>query len=82
MTPNRCGDCKWYEPTRNPDTGRALPSKDGKCNYLVILPNMPKCFLNPYMPQRTAVWRECTVPCQTWAPKAAPKAAKLPRFDL
>ena len=82
MTPNRCGECKWYEPTRNPDTGRPLPSKDGVCTYAVIWPDLPKCFHKPDMPQRTTVWRGWTLPCRTWEPKTAPKAAKLPKLDL
>jgi hypothetical protein len=82
MTPNRCGDCKWYEPTRNPDTGRALTSKDGRCTYSVIWPELPKAFRGARFPVRLPVWRESKDPCVVWAPKAAPKAVKLQKLDL
>jgi len=81
MTPNRCGDCRWYEPTRNPDTGRALTSQDGQCGYSVIWPNLPKAFGAPRMPMRLSVWRENTAPCIAWQPKIAPKP-KPQKLDL
>ena len=65
----RCGDCKHYEPARNPETNRPLPSQDGHCTYPVEWPNLPKCFLPDYrthygnikrvqMPQREPVWKD------------------------
>lgn len=40
----RCGTCIHYQPTRNPDTGRVLPSKAGTCGYPVEWPELPICF--------------------------------------
>jgi len=81
MTPNRCSDCKWYEPARNPDTGRALPSKDGSCTYVVPWPAIPKSmwWSNP---TRIPVWRADTRPCPTWASKTTPKPPKPAKLDL
>ena len=36
-----CGDCLHYEPARNPDTGRVLPSHPGNCGFVVVLPALP-----------------------------------------
>ena len=55
-TPKRyCGNCRHYEPTRSPDTGRPLPSKAGKCTVIVEWPQVPICF---YLRQRNwpIVW--------------------------
>jgi hypothetical protein len=81
MKLDRCGDCRWYEPTRNPDTGRALTSKDGRCTYSVIWPDLPKAFRGASFPLRRSVWRENTAPCIAWQPKIAPKP-KPPKLDL
>ena len=40
-----CGECKHYEPARNPDTNRPLPSQPGHCRYVVEWPTLPKAYL-------------------------------------
>ena len=40
-----CADCKHFKPARNPDTGRGLPSKPGKCGYEVEWPKLPDAYL-------------------------------------
>lgn len=59
----RCGTCRHYQKTRNPDTGRALPSKAGKCAYPVEWPELPICFSTGSYgrcavewPRRNEVW--------------------------
>lgn len=44
MTEKICGTCKHYEPTRNPDTGRVLPSKHGACGFVVVWPVLPLAY--------------------------------------
>lgn len=71
----RCGDCKHYEPARNPETNRPLPSQDGNCTYPVTWPGLPKSFLpDPWShygsarrfqyPQRRPVWKDNAEPCE------------------
>lgn len=31
MTDIRCGTCRHYDPSRNPETGRIRPSEGGRC---------------------------------------------------
>ena len=83
----RCGDCKHYEPARNPETNRPLPSQDGNCTYPVEWPKLPKAFLlNPWThcgsnrsvqyPQRLSVWKDNKGPCEMFSARAVkPKAA-------
>jgi hypothetical protein len=81
MTPNRCGKCRWYEPARNPDTGRPLPSKDGRCNYPIMWPISPKSLIwSP--PTRIRMWRADNRPCACFEAKAKAKADKPPILDL
>ena len=75
-----CGNCRWYKPATNPQTGRQLPSQDGKCNYSVIWPDLPKSFNKPDMPRRTPVWRGWRLPCVTW--EAKPTKAKKAQAPL
>ena len=81
----RCGDCKYYEPARNPDTNRQLPSQDGDCTYPVEWPKLPKCFLpDPFthrgawrrveFPQRSPVWKDNKEKCDMF--KARPDKKK------
>ena len=81
----RCGDCKHYEPARNPETGRQLPSKQGQCTYPVEWPKLPKAFLNApqrwgcdgrYVewPIRSKMWRDATGPCATFEARTGKKA--------
>ena len=81
----RCGDCKHYEPARNPDTGRQLPSKEGHCMYQVEWPKLPKSFLPDrwhcygnmrvvQYPQRLAMWKNNDERCETF--EARPPKAK------
>ncbi len=39
-----CGNCKHYEPARNPETGRLLPSQAGQCTYQVVWPETPTSY--------------------------------------
>ena len=81
----RCADCKHYEPARNPDTGRQLPSQAGDCVYPVEWPKLPKAFLPDrwhcygsmgvvQYPQRLSMWKENDEPCETF--EARPPKAK------
>ena len=82
-----CGDCKHYEPARNPETNRPLPSQPGECTYPVEWPKLPKAFLpDPWtyygtrprilFPQRRAVRKDNKESCEMFAAKAEkPKAA-------
>lgn len=83
----RCGDCKHYQPARNPKTNRPLPSQDGECSYPVEWPKLPKAFLpDPWhcygnsrcvqYPQRRPVWKDNREPCELFeARQATTKAA-------
>ena len=63
-----CGTCAWYEPTRNPETGRVLRRLAGNCTCPYALPAAPKCvFVQP--PPRTKVWHDDSRPCPAWATK-------------
>lgn len=44
MDDKYCGICKYFEPTRNPETGRPMPSKPGKCTYKVSWPPLPQSY--------------------------------------
>ena len=83
----RCADCKYYEPARNPDTGRQLPSKDGDCVYPVEWPTLPKSFLpdrwhfygsmrRVEFPQRQSMWKNNDEPCETFEARPAKAKAK------
>lgn len=84
----KCADCKFYQPTRNPETGRPLPSHPGVCGYAVEWPPLPKSFLlsgkhemrpgwNDFcLPQRQHVWAFDSRPCDGFSPKKQP--AKQP----
>ena len=41
MTERTCGGCLHYEPARNPDTGRVMPSHAGECGFVVVWPMLP-----------------------------------------
>lgn len=73
----RCGDCRHYEPARNPETNRPLPSQDGHCVYPVTWPKLPKAFLpGPWtsfgcvrrmqFPQRRPMWKDNAEPCEVF----------------
>ena len=74
----RCGDCKHYQPARNPETNRPLPSQYGECAYPVEWPNLPKSFLPDWRavwgserrvqyPPRRPVWKDNKEPCEMFA---------------
>ena len=74
MLKTRCGDCKYYMPSRNEVTNRPLPSKIGVCAYPVDWPELPKAFLPQYgqywgsmrniqFPRRNGVWKDDSDPC-------------------
>lgn len=76
-----CGTRLHYEPTRNPETGRALPTQGGKCRYPVKWPVMPEsykehgvwgpnCYRFPY--PRIVYTGSCP-DCPTWEQKPATK---------
>lgn len=44
MVDKCCGICKYYEPERNPVTGRPMPSKPGLCTYQVRWPPLPQSY--------------------------------------
>ena len=84
----RCGDCKHYEPARNPATNRPLPSQDGNCAYPVEWPKLPKSFLpDPWThygnsrrvqyPQRRPVWKDNKEPCEIFEARPAKKEAAV-----
>jgi len=85
MSLTRCGDCRWYEPTRNPDTGRVLTSAAGRCTYLIVWPVLPKAMISAwnsaYLPSRLLVSRDDERPCAVFQAKAKP-AVKRPARTL
>ncbi len=78
-----CGTCLHYEPTRNPETGRPLPTRGGRCRYPVKWPVLPdaykeyawgssgSCYRLPY-PQ--TVYTSSYDNCPTWQQKPGAKA--------
>lgn len=83
----RCGDCKHYQPARNPETNRPLPSQDGNCAYPVEWPKLPKSFLpdawthygsarRVQYPQRLHVWKDDKQPCEMFEARPVKKEAK------
>jgi len=50
-----CKNCKFYNPERNPDTGRVLPSQGGQCKYVVEWPKLPDSMLQ--WRKNTVMWR-------------------------
>lgn len=80
MIDHRCGTCRHYQPTRNPDTGRVLPSQAGKCTYPVEWPELPICFRaqawgnEPRWPSRNEVWPgKLANGCAFWETKTVQK---------
>ncbi len=86
----RCGDCKHYEPTRNPETKRPLPSQDGICAYPVQWPKLPKAFFpdprghygnsrRVQYPQRRSVRKDNRDPCELFVerPEKKESAAQM-----
>ena len=70
----RCGDCRHYEPARNPATNRPRPSYAGSCTYPVTWPKLPKSFspipwvhfgsdLSIALPKRAPVRKDNAEPC-------------------
>ena len=65
----KCGDCQYYEPHRNPATGRQMPSQKGDCIYPVEWPALPKSFVPDgwykriEYPRRDRVWKNDDHPC-------------------
>lgn len=67
-----CGTCKHYEPTRNKDTGRILPSKPGTCAYPVKWPVLPESYCSygrVDYPRPQPVWPGSGFGCVTFEPK-------------
>jgi len=73
----RCKECKYFEPKRNPKTGRVLPTQDGRCTYTVVYPVLPKSYLVydvrhrrnvADLPHANAISGEDTDECVTFAP--------------
>lgn len=90
----RCGDCKHYRDTRNPKTGRPLPSQDGICAYPVEWPTLPKAFMpnawegygsvrRVQYPDRRPMRRDNEQPCECFEACPAKKnaAAQIPLID-
>lgn len=76
-----CKNCKYYEPERNPETGRPLPSKQGRCVYEVDWPDLPDCFMEEALsgrsriqyPYRRGMWPLQGEHCKTWEQKDTQK---------
>lgn len=72
-----CGTCKHYEPERNPETGRLLPSLQGRCVYEVKWQDLPECFSVADLagksmierPYRHGMWRFQGEHCKMWEQK-------------
>ena len=84
----RCGDCRNYEPARNPETGRPLPSQEGGCTFPVTWPKLPKSFLpdswtHPIkyryvqFPPRFPIWADNTDPCEMFEARTPGKRAAV-----
>ena len=77
----RCGDCRNYEPARNPETNRPLPSYTGSCLYPVTWPKLPKSFLPDHyrirrdvqFPIRSPVWKDNKEPCEMFEARTTDK---------
>ena len=80
-----CGTCRFYQPARNPDTGRVLPSQPGECGYEVVMPAMPFSMfvwdtarfgrkVRPSRPMKAHVRPGDGAECECWAAKAKPNA--------
>lgn len=82
----RCGTCRHYQPTRNPDTWRVLPSKAGKCGYEVEWPDLPICYWSTTYsrlvswPEKFPVWPGTDAKdCLFWTEaRRKPKQEELP----
>ena len=71
-----CGNCFFWTPYRNPETGRAKSSEAGNCNYPVQWPTLPASFnagirLQQAMhsfPRKFPVWASRGEDCECWQP--------------
>ena len=77
-----CGTCHYYQPARNPKTGRLLPSQPGDCRYEVVMPAIPYSMyvwdlarhwsrVRPSL-RKIHVGRDDGANCECWAAKAKP----------
>ena len=84
----KCGDCKHYDPARNPETGLQLPSQDGNCTYSVEWPELPKSYLpdrwdrygsmrHIIYPQRRKVWKNDDENCAMFVAKTSKKPDQI-----
>lgn len=81
MSNPACGNCRHFEPTRNPATGRVLPSQPGRCGYVVPWPTLPQCYPRFWQPTPTAVWVEGSArKCACY--EAKPVAARKRQQDI
>lgn len=75
----RCGLCRYYKPTRNPATGRVLPSKAGDCTWVVAGP-LPACINHDgwaRKPARGPVWPHSHPDCECFAPLPPQKGTRM-----
>lgn len=84
----RCGTCRHYQPTRNPDTGRVLTSKAGSCGYEVRWPELPMCYCDspwntPRWPEKHRVWPgEDATKCAMWEQNKEAPRRKAPKQEV
>lgn len=80
-----CGECHHYEPARNPETHRPLPSQPGHCRYPVSWPILPKAFLAENMwnhtwsielPRRRPIEKDDSRECKVFAEKQQKRKAE------
>ncbi|SER38500.1 hypothetical protein [Giesbergeria anulus] len=81
-----CGTCKHFRPTKNPETGKALPSQLGKCAYPVRWPDLPQAYV---LSNKTLMWpsplpvsRGSGSECKMWELKLKTKAPVQQQKDL
>lgn len=84
MTDQRCGTCRLFEPTRNPETGRVRPTEPGQCTWQP--PEWPVMAASysrmqwsgppaPDWPTKHRMFTHDGASCKTWAAKKRAKAA-------
>ena len=89
----RCGDCRNYEPARNPETNRPRPSYAGSCTYPVTWPKLPKSFapiqwghfgrsLSIEFPKRGLVWKDNKEPCEMFEARTTADKRRVVQMTL
>jgi hypothetical protein len=78
MTAQRCGNCRHYDPTRNPETGRARPSEPGRCLWKPLAwPTLAASYVTvqwggqraPNWPTSHTMYSHSGEDCKTWERK-------------